>query len=70
MAARCRDCDDVPKVADAGEVLETPEGERIQIMHNGLRVVADGYYGQWMTDLIRLCRGHHETQEERIFMRS
>lgn len=67
MATRCRDCDDVPKVADAGEVFETPDGERIQIMHNGLRVVADGYYGQWMTDLIRLCRGHHETQEERIF---
>lgn len=67
MAARCRDCDAVPKVADAGAVFETPEGRRIQIMHNGLRVLADGYYGQWMTDLIRLCRGHHETQEERLF---
>jgi len=67
MAARCRDCDEVPKVAEAGMVFEMPDGQRVQIMHNGLRVVADGYYGQWMTDLIRICRGHHESQEERVF---
>jgi FkbM family methyltransferase len=67
MATRCRDCDPVPKVADAGMVFEQPGGQRVQIMHNGLRVVAGGYHGQWMTDLIRLCRGHHEAQEERLF---
>ena len=67
MGARCRDCDPVPKVADAGMVFEDVDGRRVQIMHNGLRVLADGYYGTWMTDLIRLCRGHHEAQEERIF---
>jgi hypothetical protein len=67
MAARCRDCDAVPKVADAGMVFEDASGRRVQIMHNGLRVLADGYCGPWMTQLIRLCRGHHESQEERIF---
>ena len=67
MATRCHDCDDVPKVADAGMVFEMVDGARVQVMHNGLKIVADGYYGQWMTDLIRLCRGHHETQEERLF---
>lgn len=67
MATRCRDCDSVPKVADAGMLFDLPEGQRVQIMHNGLRVLAGGYYGQWMTDLIRLCRGHHESQEERLF---
>jgi len=67
MATRCHDCDDVPKVADAGKVIEMPDGARVQVMHNGLKMVADGYYGQWMTDLIRLCRGHHETQEEKLF---
>jgi FkbM family methyltransferase len=67
MSARCRDCDPVPKVHDAGMVVTDPEGRRIQIMHNGLKVVADGYYGEWMTNLIRLCRGHHEAQEERLF---
>jgi len=67
MAARCRDCDSVPKVADAGMLFDTSDGKQIQIMHNGLKMLAGGYYGQWMTDLIRLCRGHHEGQEERIF---
>jgi len=67
MGARCRDCDPVPKVADAGIVYENSDGRRIQIMHNGLRVLADGYYGEWMTDLIRKCHGHHEAQEERVF---
>lgn len=67
MGARCRDCDPVPKVADAGKVFEDADGRSVQIMHNGLKVLADGYYGLWMTNLIRLCRGHHEAQEERMF---
>lgn len=67
MATRCRDCDTVPKVADAGMLFETNDGQQVQIMHNGLRVLAGGYYGQWVTDLIRLCQGHHESQEERLF---
>lgn len=67
MTARCRDCDPVAKVADAGAVVSDDENRRLQIMHNGLRVLADGYYGPWMTDLIGQCRGHHEPQEERVF---
>jgi len=67
MGVRCRDCDTVPKVADAGMVFEDTQGRSLQIMHNGLRVLAGGYYGLWMTNLIRLCRGHHEAQEERMF---
>ena len=39
----------------------------IQLMHNGVRVLEDCYYGRWMTELIRLLRGHHEPQEERVF---
>jgi hypothetical protein len=67
MTSRCRDCDVLPKVAEAGLIYETEHFGRIQIMHNGLKVVADGYYGSWMTNLIKLCKGHHEPQEERIF---
>jgi FkbM family methyltransferase len=67
MATRCRDCDILPKVPQAGELVTSPDGTRIQIAHNGLRVVADGYCGPWMTDLIRRCHGHHEPQEERVF---
>lgn len=67
MATRCRDADPIPKVHDTGMILDAPGGERVQIMHNGLKVLADGYCGRWMTDLIRLCQGHHEVQEERMF---
>ena len=67
MTLRCRDCDDIPKVADAGSVVEEPGTGPIQVMHNGIRVIADGYGGAWTTHLIRLCHGHHEPQEERVF---
>ena len=67
MTLRCRDCDAVPKVPDAGRVIEESGVGPVQVMHNGIRVVADGYGGAWTTRLIYLCRGHHEPQEERIF---
>jgi FkbM family methyltransferase len=67
MTARCHDADPIPKVPDAGAVKRAADGTNVQVMHNGLEVVADGYYGSWMTELIGLCRGHHEPQEERLF---
>jgi hypothetical protein len=67
IAERCRDADGIVKVANAGAVVEGPEGVRIQIMHNGVKVIAGGYYGAWMQDLIMRCRGHHEPQEEVLF---
>jgi FkbM family methyltransferase len=36
-------------------------------MHNGLRVLAGGYYGDWMVEVIRRLRGCHEPQEEVVF---
>ena len=66
MTLSCRDTDPIPKVADAGEVVEQ-DGQRVQIMHEGTRVVADGYCGGWMTDVIHGLRGHHEPQEELLF---
>lgn len=66
MTVSCRDCDDLAKVPDAGEVREE-DGRRVQVMHNGLRVVAGGYHGDWMEEIIRRLRGHHEPQEERVF---
>jgi FkbM family methyltransferase len=67
MAASCRDTDTVPKVAQAGTLQVEPDGTRVQIMHNGVKVVAGGYHGEWMTRLIELCRGHHEPQKELVF---
>jgi len=66
MTAGCRDADGIPKVPDAGRVFRKGF-RRYQLMHNGVRVVADGYDGSWMTEIIRLLKGHHEPQEERVF---
>ena len=66
MTISCRDCDAIPKVPGAGRVIDRA-GERIQIMHNGIAVLADAYYGAWMTEVIAGLAGHHEPQEEAIF---
>jgi FkbM family methyltransferase len=67
MTASARDADVIPKVEGAGAVFTDETGARVQRMHNGLKVVADGYCGAWMTQLIGHCRGHHEPQEELAF---
>ena len=66
MTTSCHDCDSIPKVENAGRVFVDGQ-QPLQIMHNGIRVVADGYYGPWMTEIIRRLRGHHEPQEELVF---
>ena len=66
MTTRCRDCDPVPKVARAGEIVEH-RGTRVQVMHEGSLVKAGGYHGEWMAEIIRRLRGHHEPQEELLF---
>lgn len=66
MTIGCKDCEHIPKVADAGRIIETESGP-VQIMHNGVKVVAGGYHGDWMAHVIRALRGHHEPQEELIF---
>jgi hypothetical protein len=66
MTAGCTDSRPIPKVARAGQTFQGPDG-RHQLMHNGVKVIADCYYGRWMTELIRLLKGHHEPQEEEAF---
>lgn len=66
MTIGCRDTDVIPKVPGAGAVVQ--EGEHlVQVMHNGLRVQAGGYYGDWMAQIIRGLQGHHEPQEELVY---
>ena len=67
LATRCRDMDHVPRRPRAGQVQVLSDQTRVQIMHNGIRVLADGYCGEWMTQLIAHSRGCHEPQEERVF---
>lgn len=62
----CKDAEYIPKVPDAGEVVKT-DGRSYQVMHNGLKVTVDGYYGEWVTNLITSLKGHHEPQEEKVF---
>ena len=68
MTVGCNDSRSIPKVHEAGKVQDGPSG-RYQVFprNNGVKVTADGYCGRWMTELIRLLRGHHEPQEERAF---
>lgn len=66
MTISCRDTDYIPKVSDAG-TIKNVDGKRIQTLHNGLIVEADGYVGKWMTDIITALKGHHEPQEEKAF---
>ena len=67
MTVNCRDSALIPKIAGAGMVFENEEGDTYQLMHNGLKVIAGGYYGTWMTEIIRQLQGHHEPQEEKVF---
>jgi hypothetical protein len=66
--ARIRDvvnCPDNPRlhrVRDAGKVKDG-----FQVMHNGLLVLADAYYGRGITRMLKLNKGCHEPQEEVIF---
>lgn len=66
MTCSCRDSDNIPKVPDAGKVI-TQNGQSIQIMHEGSKVIAGGYYGDWMIRIIENLQGHHEPQEELAF---
>src|ERR1700730_8745164 len=66
MTVAVRDTDVIPKVPEAGEVIER-DGVPVQVMHNGIVVHEGCYQGAWMTEIIRQLRGHHEPQEELAF---
>lgn len=58
----CKDSEYIPKCDNAGKI-DSP----YQIMHNGLKIVKGCYHGDWMTEIIEKCKGHHEPQEEKAF---
>ncbi len=63
----CEDCHNLPKVENAGKVFSENNEPTYQLMHNGVKIYKDCYYGEWMTILITLLQGHHEPQEEKAF---
>lgn len=67
ITAACRDCDDLPRAPEAGKCLVDQDGNAIQIMHNGLKVLYGRYYGSWLNEIVRRLDGVHEPQEEYVF---
>lgn len=67
ITTACRDCDDLPRVSNAGEYSVDSDGNAVQYMHNGLKVLFGRYYGNWMNEIIKDLRGIHEPQEEKVF---
>lgn len=66
MTIACKDADHIPRVANAGK-SEQVNGKKVQIMHNGLKVLQNGYQGEWEADVISKLKGIHEPQEEKVF---
>lgn len=66
MTSSCKDTDYIPKITDAGSIRKY-RGQKVQIMHNGLKVKSGGYFGDWMSEIILNLKGHHEPQEEKVF---
>lgn len=66
MTISCQDSRSIPKVKNAGKIFEV-NNTSIQLMHNGLKVAAGGYHGEWMQKIIKELKGHHEPQEEYAF---
>ena len=66
MTISCKDTDYIKKVKSAGSII-TIDNTKVQHMFNGIKVEYGGYHGDWMGDIIRELRGHHEPQEEKVF---
>jgi len=58
----CPDNAHIPRVPHAGRIAGG-----YQTMHNGIKVLTGGYYGYPQTRLLKVNRGVHEPQEERVF---
>ena len=68
MTTSCTDCEAIPKVANAGQIIvQADQSQSYQLMHNGVRVIAGGYFDLWMAVIIQTLKGHHEPQEEKAF---
>ena len=63
----CKDSNYIPKVEDAGKIYFGENNQKYQLMHNGVKVILGGYFGDWMTEIIYKLKGHHEPQEEKVF---
>jgi len=58
----------IPRVPHAGMLSADPAGRTVVVMHNGLHMHLDSYYGP-MAEILVINRGVHEPQEELVFGR-
>jgi hypothetical protein len=58
----CPDNTRLKRVENAGKIVNG-----FQVMHNGLKVMANGYYGIGITRMLTANLGCHEPQEEVVF---
>jgi hypothetical protein len=58
----CPDNEFIPRLKNAGSLKGG-----FQLMHNGIRVKKNGYYGNGVTRMLVKNKGVHEPQEERVF---
>lgn len=66
LTSSCKDTEAIPKVSNAGAIKKI-NGSKVQVMHNGIKILAGSYYGDLITPIIKSLRGHHEPQEEKVF---
>jgi hypothetical protein len=48
IVMRYNDADSLPKAVNAGAIVTEPDATLVQIMHDGIKVLAGGYHGAWM----------------------
>lgn len=67
ITSSCRDCDTLRKHKKAGMIETDADGDKIQYMFNGVKILWDTYHSPWMNTIIENLKGHHEPQEELCF---
>ena len=64
---KCNDCDIYEKCSGAGDIISI-DRYPYQKMFNGLLIYEGGYHSRWMTNIIKELKGHHEPQDECLFI--
>lgn len=67
LTSSCRDCDVLDRVDNAGAIEADSDGNKYQVMYNGVKILYNTYHSPWMNDIISNLNGHHEPQEELVF---
>jgi FkbM family methyltransferase len=67
LTSSCRDCDNLDRIEEAGQIRMGDFGKKYQYMFNGVKILYGTYHSPWMNRIIKNLKGHHEPQEELCF---